>query len=94
MFSDRELTPREAWIQLWGKIIVGNKEGERGPLITWIQEALTRTGKDSTSTIQSMYNYVAFKATNIHHYLLSSQCRQLLLVDFPNLGQVVLQAGH
>ena len=46
------------------------------------------------SLVQVTINPVTPEATNIHHRALVKQRRGLLLTDFPNLGWIVLQAGH
>ena len=94
LFLDRELTPKEAWLQLRARIVADNKSIECAPLLTWLQAVLTQTANQGPSLVQVTTNPSTPDAANIHHRELIQQRRGLLLSDFPNLGKVVLQAGH
>lgn len=91
---DREFTLKEAWLQLCSRIVVNNKAVECEHLITWFHAVLTQTAKQGALVVQVTTNPQTAEVANIHHCKLVWQRRGLLLTDFPNLGQIVLQAGH
>ena len=73
IFLNRNLSPKEAWLQLWSRIVADNKAIKCASLITWLQTALTQTVDQGPSQVQVPMNPGTLDTSHVHHRALLHQ---------------------